>query len=206
MTDKTPASTYAYELHGSCYLNITSECTLRCRFCPKYHHTWQVQQYDLALKQEPELAQVLQAVGDASRYREIVFCGLGEPTQRLSLLLQVATELKLRYGSTIRVNTDGLANLLYHRDVTAQMAAVVDAVSISLNGQNSTVYERHTRPKREGTYPAMLDFARAAKAAGMAVTLTAIDGLEGLDIEACRKIAEEEIGVSFRRRVLDEVG
>ena len=37
------------------------------------------------------------------------------------------------------------------------------------------------------------------------VTLTAIDGLPGVDIAACEKIARD-LGVGFRRRVLGVVG
>jgi TatD DNase family protein len=37
------------------------------------------------------------------------------------------------------------------------------------------------------------------------ITLTAIDGLPGVDIAACEKIARD-LGVGFRRRVLGNVG
>jgi len=194
----------AYALHGNCYLNITSRCTLRCRFCPKHNRNWEVQSYDLSLHHEPTVAEVLAAIGDVTRYQEIVFCGLGEPTQRLDVLLEVARAVK-QQGARVRVNTDGLANLIHGRDVTPELARYVDSVSVSLNAQNAEVYERHTHPKQTGTYPAMLAFIRCAKAAGMEVTATAIDGLDGVDIEACRQLAAS-LGVAFRRRVLDEVG
>ena len=51
----------------------------------------------------------------------------------------------------------------------------------------------------------MLEFVRATRASGMDVTVTAIDGLEGVDIPACERIADT-LGVRFRRRVLDVVG
>ncbi|MCK4574530.1 MAG: TatD family nuclease-associated radical SAM protein [candidate division Zixibacteria bacterium] len=194
----------AYELHGNCYLNITSECTLRCQFCPKYNRTWAVQSYDLTLPYEPTVAEVLEAIGDPHRYKEIVFCGLGEPTKRFDTLMEIAGEMK-REGMRVRVNTDGLANLVEGRDVTSEMAQAVDFLSISLNAQNEEVYNRHTRPRRDGAYDAMLDFAKKAKAAGMDVTLSAIDGLEGVDISACQAIADK-LGLKFRRRVLDDVG
>ena len=194
----------AYELHGNCYLNITSECTLRCQFCPKYNRTWEVQTYDLTLTREPTVAEVVEAIGDPNRYREIVFCGLGEPTKRFDALIEIARKMK-EQGMRVRVNTDGLASLVEGRDVTSEMAEVVDTLSISLNAHNEEIYNRHTRPRREGAFNAMLDFAKKAKAAGMAVTLTAIDGLEGVDIDACREIADN-LGVEFRRRVLDNVG
>ncbi len=196
----------AYELHGNCYLNITDRCTLRCAFCPKFNKTFEVQGYDLRLKFEPSVGEILAAVGDPGRYKETVFCGLGEPTQRLDVLLQVAGKLK-QQGARIRLNSDGLASLVQGRDVTPELAGLIDALSISMNAQNEDVYKRHCRPKKEypGAYQAMLEFANKAKAVIPSVTLTAIDGLEGVDIEACRKIAIE-LGVQFRGRQLDVVG
>ncbi len=198
------AGTIAYPLHGNCYLNITNRCTLRCRFCPKHNRKWVVQSYDLTLKREPEREEILAALGDPGIYHEVVFCGLGEPTQRLDVLLDVANVIK-QQGGRVRLNTDGLANLIYQRDVTPQLARCVDAVSVSLNAHNAEVYERHTHPKLPGAYPALLDFVRCAKAHGMAVTVTAIEGLADVNIAACRLIAETQ-GVAFRRRVLDQVG
>lgn len=204
MPAKSESPILAYELHGNCYLNITSECTLRCQFCPKYNRTWEVQEYDLTLKSEPTVAEVLAAIGDPKRYKQIVFCGLGEPTKRFDVLMEIARKMKDQ-GMSVRVNTDGLVNLVEGRDVTPEMAQVVDQLSISLNAQNEEIYIRHTRPRREGAFEAMLDFAKKAKAAGMDVSLSAIDGLEGVDIKECQHIADG-LGVAFRRRVLDNVG
>lgn len=197
-------SIIAYRLHGNCYLNITSQCTLRCGFCPKYNRSWEVQSYDLRLHREPTVEEVLAAIGDPGEYKEIVFCGLGEPTTRLDVLLAVAREMKAK-GARIRVNTDGLANLREGRDVTPELAEVVDSLSISMNAQDPSVYNEHTKPRLRGAYAAMLEFARLAHERGMEVTLTAIDGLEGVDITACEEIARS-LGVGFRRRVLDVVG
>lgn len=197
-------SIIAYPLHGNCYLNITSECTLRCGFCPKYNRSWEVQSYDLRLHREPTAEEVVAAIGDPTQYREIVFCGLGEPTVRLDVLLTIARAVKAA-GGRVRVNTDGLANLREGRDVTAEMVGVVDALSISMNAQNEAIYIRHTRPKLAGAFAAMLEFARLAGGRGIEVSLTAIDGLEGVDVAACERLAQQQ-GVNFRRRVLDEVG
>jgi TatD family-associated radical SAM protein len=197
-------SIIAYPLHGNCYLNITSECTLRCGFCPKYNRSWEVQSYDLRLHREPTAEEVVAAIGDPTQYREIVFCGLGEPTVRLDVLLTIARAVKAA-GGRVRVNTDGLANLREGRDVTAEMVGVVDALSISMNAQNEAVYIQHTRPRLAGAFAAMLEFARLAGGRGIEVNLTAIDGLEGVDVSACERLAHQQ-GVNFRRRVLDEVG
>lgn len=193
-----------YTLHGNCYLNVTNRCTLRCRFCPKFNGSWTVGGYDLRLDREPSAARMLAAIGDPRRFREIVFCGLGEPTLRLYEVLEVGAELR-RQGAHVRLNTDGLASLVHGRDVTPDLEGSVDAVSISLNAQNSTVYERHCRPPVAGAYDTLLDFTARARDFVPQVTLTAIDGLEGVDIPACREIAAR-LGVEFRRRELDRVG
>ena len=204
--ETSSGDTIAYTLHGNRYLNITSACTLRCAFCPKFNKVWDVRGYHLKLgdKAGPGVEAIMAAVGDPREYGEIVFCGLGEPTLRWQVLLEVARRLKAQEAK-IRLNTDGLANLVNDRDVTPEMAGLIDALSISLNAQNEDLYLRHCRPKREGAYAAMLDFARRAKAHVPEVTLTAINGLEGVDIEACRAIAAD-LGVAFRQRELDVVG
>lgn len=198
------ASVVGYALHGNCYLNVTNRCTLRCCFCPKFNGSWTVGGYDLRLDREPSAARMLAAIGDPRRFREIVFCGLGEPTLRLYEVLEVGAELR-RQGAHVRLNTDGLASLVHGRDVTPDLEGSVDAVSISLNAQNAAVYERHCRPPMPGAYEAMLDFAARARDFVPQVMLTAIDGLEGVDIPACREIAAR-LGVEFRRRELDRVG
>lgn len=196
--------TLCYTLHGNCYLNITWHCTLRCAFCPKFNGSWEVQNYDLRLLQEPTTTEVLSAIGDPGAYKEFVFCGLGEPTLRLDTLLEIAKALKAQ-GAYIRVNTDGLANLVHGRDVIPEMVGKVDALSISMNAQNEEIYNRHCRPKLDGAYQAMLAFTRCAGEVIPQVTATAIDGLPGVDINACQRLAES-LGVDFRRRELDVVG
>lgn len=199
-----PAAVIAYELHGNCYLNITWRCTLRCRFCPKFDNVWTVQGYDLRLHREPDVEEIIDAVGDPRRYRQIVFCGLGESTLCLDDMLQVARRLKA-HGATLRVNTDGLANLVHGEDVTPRLAGLIDSLSISLNAQDEAVYNRHCRPLQPGAWQALQDFATAARQHVPDITLTAIDGLDGVDISACERIAAG-LGVKFRRRVLDAVG
>jgi TatD family-associated radical SAM protein len=193
-----------YTLHGNRYLNITSRCNLRCAFCPKFNGSWSVHDYQLRLYREPPVDEIMTAVGDPRDYHEIVFCGFGEPTLRLYDLLEVGRQLRHR-GAFVRLNTDGLANVVYGRDVTPDLEDNLDALSISMNAQDEVTYNRHCRPPWPGAYPAMLDFAKRARDFVPQVTLTAIDGLPGVDIAACEKIAVG-LGVGFRRRVLDVVG
>jgi TatD DNase family protein len=204
VASKLPEDIVAYELHGNCYINMSKHCTLRCSFCPKFNHTWQVQQYDLHLHQEPTVREIMNAVGDPKEYNEVVFCGLGEPTMRLDVLLRVAKKLKI-LGGNVRVNTDGLANLVHHGDVTPGFRGIIDTLSISMNAQNEKIYNQFCRPKSRHAYEAMLDFTRKATEHVPNVMVSVIDGLPGVDIKACKKIADK-MGVGFKRRELDIVG
>ncbi len=204
METRLESSCVGYTLHGSRYLNITNRCTLRCAFCPKFNDEWTVRDYPLRLSREPTLEEIVAAAGTPGDYREVVFCGLGEPTLRLYTVLDAAARLRSR-TPRIRVNTDGLANLVYRRDVTPDMEGLIDALSVSLNAQDSETYYRYCRPGFPGAYETVLDFVHHAREFVPEITLTAIDGLPGVDIGACRKIADD-LGVGFRRRVLDVVG
>jgi TatD DNase family protein len=194
-----------YTLHGGRYLNITNRCTLRCTFCPKFNGSWTVRDYDLRLfGDEPTVDEIVDAVGDPDEVEEVVFCGLGEPTLRLYTLLDAASRLRGRVPR-LRLNTDGLANLVYGRDVTPDFEDVLQALSVSLNAQDAETYQRHCRPLLPGAHAAVLDFVKRAREFVPEITLTAIDGLPGVDIAACRKLADD-LGVNFRRRVLGVVG
>ncbi|MEO5363190.1 MAG: YchF/TatD family DNA exonuclease [Magnetococcus sp. DMHC-8] len=194
----------AYPIGTGLYLNISRGCSLRCHFCPKWVAPV-VHDYDLTLPRNPSAEAVLAAMGDFSGYREIVFCGYGEPTLRLPVLLEVARAVKQRSTIPIRINTDGLANRVYREDVTPQFRGLIDAVSVSLNAQNEAVYNRNSRPTLPGAYAAVQDFLRVVQAHVPSVTATAIEGLEGVDMAACQRIAEG-LGVRFRKRVLNRMG
>ncbi len=102
--------TLAYPIRDSLYLNITDRCTLRCQFCPKSQDQWGVKDHDLTLASLPDVSEVVEAIeaaGGVGPYDEVVFCGFGEPTLRLSVLLAVAFWVKGQ-GGRVRLNTDGL--------------------------------------------------------------------------------------------------
>src|SRR3989338_6259560 len=121
--------TLAYQIENRLYLNITFRCTLACRFCPKFNGSYTVHEYDLTLCQRPTAAQVIRAIGDSRQFSEVVFCGFGEPTLRLKLLLQVADYIKTG-GGRVRINTDGLANRVHKRNVLPELAGCVGAMSV----------------------------------------------------------------------------
>lgn len=200
----TPAPVIGYSLNGRRYLNVTNRCTLRCSFCPKFNGTWDVKNHDLKLKQDPTATELLEAVGDPSQYDEVVFCGFGEPTLRLYTILEVAKDLTAK-GVRTRLNTDGLANFVHQRDITPDLEGNICALSVSLNAHNAAIYNRHCRPVDETCYGEVLDFIARAREYVPFIALTAIDGLSGVDIGACKKIAHE-LEVEFRSRKLGIVG
>jgi TatD family-associated radical SAM protein len=200
----TSSVTIAYPIGERLYLSITDRCTLACRFCPKTKGSMQVHDYDLSMDHRPSTEEIISAMGDISHYSGIVFCGYGEPTLRLKVLLEVAREVK-RQGGHVRINTDGLANLVNKRNVLPEMSGLVDALSVSLNAQNKTIYNRHCDPALPQAWQALLEFLSLAPQWIPDVTATAINGLEGVDIDACRQLAEKR-GVKFRQRELDRVG
>jgi TatD family-associated radical SAM protein len=194
----------SYRIGDRLYLNITDRCTLECRFCPKTLGQPEVKGYDLSLSHRPTVEEIVAAIGDPARYTEVVFCGYGEPTLRLEALLAVARWIKV-HGGRVRVNTDGLANLVHKDDTLPLLAECVDALSVSMNAQDAAVYERHCQPALPGSYEKMLEFLRAAPRFIPDVTATAIRGLPDVDIDACERLARS-LGVKFRPRDLDKVG
>ncbi|GMT39924.1 MAG: radical SAM protein [bacterium] len=196
--------TIAYTIKDRRYLSITDRCTLACKFCPKTKGSMQVHEYDLSFDHRPETDEIIAVIGNVSDFSWVVFCGYGEPTLRLKTLLEVARYVK-QQGGRVRLNTDGLANLVHKRNVLPEMEGLIDALSVSLNAQNEEIYNYHCAPALKNSWQAMLDFLELAPASIPAVTATTINGLAGVDVEVCRILAEER-GVKFRQRELDLVG
>ncbi len=202
-----PSSRVAYTIRDSVYLNVTAGCTNSCTFCQRGVNPV-VKGHDLRLEQDPTVEGMLLALEEEgwSGRSEVVFCGYGEPTLRLPEILQVASRVKERKPSVrIRLNTNGLANLYYRKNIVPELTTSIDTVSVSLNAQDAATFERLCRPSvGPAPYPSLLDFARKCVAAGLDTVLTVVAHPE-VDIEACRKIAEG-MGAGFRVRPYNEVG
>ena len=184
-----------YPIRNSLYLNITNRCTAACTFCVRYNTDF-VKGHNLRLAEEPTAEDVIREIGDPKRYAEVVFCGYGEPLLRLDVVKAVAAEVK-RQGGRVRIDTNGHANLIHKRNVLPELAGLVDAVSVSLNAQDAALYEKLTQPKFGSmTYDAVKEFIREAKKYIPDVTATVVSA-PGVDVEACRKIAEG-LGAKFR--------
>ncbi len=192
----------AYRIRNSLYLNITNRCSNACSFCVRFHTDF-VKGYNLRLSEEPTLEQLKEAIGEPAAYEEVVFCGYGEPLLRLDLVRALARWIKQR-GGRVRVNTNGYGNLIHGRNILPELKGLVDRFSISLNAHNEETYNQICRPSRPGAFRAVLEFIKEAVRMNYDVVVTAVD-VEGVDIEACRRIASD-LGAGFKLRQLDRVG
>jgi TatD family-associated radical SAM protein len=191
-----------YWLDDKLYLNITNKCSNRCIFCFRNFKRG-VGGFTLKLDHEPSVEDVLSELEDALRMRawkEIVFCGFGEPTERLDLLLELASWIRKHYGNvSLRLNTNGHGNMLNpNRDVAAELkAACVTKVSVSLNAGDEETYNEVCKPSFAGAYAAVIEFIEKAKPV-LDVEVTAVTTPE-IDIHKVEALTKQ-MGVKFRLR------
>lgn len=192
---------YVYEFADSLYLNLTNRCPNNCEFCLR-HDRDGVNGSKLWLMKEPTFDELVEDISlfPISEYKEIVFCGFGEPTCNLSMMSQIGPYLK-RKGCKTRLNTNGLGNLINSRQNVARLIApYIDCVSISLNASTPEVYDEICRSKYgKDAFYAMLQFAKDCVAVGIDTTLSVVDFIGDEEIEACRKLTEGT-GAKFRVR------
>ena len=200
--------TVTYRVGDGLYVNLTNRCPCACTFCIRQNGDGVYGSDSLWLEREPTADEVCASVeenfGDC---RELVFCGYGEPTERLDTLLEVAGRFRKRHlDIPIRVNTNGLADLIAGEPTAHRFKGLVDAVSISLNAPTAEEYVALCRPKFGlAAYSALLKFAKEVKDFVKDVKLTVV-GTADLTPEkeaACRRIAAE-CGVPLRVRRFEQ--
>ncbi|MBO4618804.1 MAG: hypothetical protein J5654_01720, partial [Victivallales bacterium] len=143
---------------------------------------------------------------DYTVFHEVVYCGYGEPTERLDVLLASAKWLKESHPDVhVRVNTNGLADLIAGEPTEARFTGVVDTLSISLNTSDPAEYLAVCRPKfGEVAYPAMLKFAETAKQYVPDVVMTIVDSpVTTPENQAKCKAICERLGVRLRIRAYE---
>jgi len=141
---------YTYRDPTRLYLNATNRCTNRCSFCVRFRVDG-LGGAVLRGEAEPDLEGLLAAVeglGGPAAYREIIWCGFGEPTFRLDLIVAAAPRLRIGQAR-IRLNTNGHACLIHGRDVLPELSGAVDEVSVSLNAPSCARYLELCRPTSE---------------------------------------------------------
>ncbi len=192
-----------YEVHENLYVNLTNRCPCACVFCLRQTRDEMNHSGSLWLEREPTVDEIIAEFDrfDMSKYRELVFCGFGEPTERLEDLLKVAAYVKEKFQIPIRLNTNGLSDLIWQKDTAPMYEGLVDTISISLNTPDSEEYLRLTRSKFGiGSHEAMLHFAGNVSRYVPNVILSTVETtITKEEEQRCREICER-LGVTYRIR------
>lgn len=193
-----------YRYGKNLYINLTNRCPCSCVFCVRDSTPKLGDADSLWLREEPSPEEIL---GELKRYDmeevdQIVFCGYGEPTERLDALLTTAGLIRSELKKTVRLDTNGLGNLINGKDIVPDLAEAIDSVSISLNAPDADTYGRITRCDfdAEEAYASLNGFIRECVEKIGNVTLSIVGGyLSEEDERKCARIADS-LGVAFRIR------
>lgn len=192
-----------YDYGGGLYINMTNRCPCRCDFCIRTITDSLGEADSLWLKREPSADELISMFDDRdlSRYDEVVFCGYGEPTERIDTMFSLCDHIRKTTDLKIRLNTNGLSDLINQRPTAEEIAGKLDAVSVSLNAPTARKYLKLCHPDYGiGAFEAILDFTREIKQYMDDVTMSVVSSsISREDIEECRKIAGS-LGVKFRVR------
>ena len=192
-----------YRYGHNYYINLTNRCPCKCVFCVRNEVDALGDADSLWLSSEPTADEVMAELmsKDLSETDEIVFCGYGEPTERLDTLLEIARRIRSQLGKRVRLDTNGLGNLIHGRDIVPDLSEVLDSVSISLNAPDADEYVKVTgcRFGEEG-YSSLLEFIRECRERIPGVTVSVVGGYISQESEdECARMARA-MGVGFRVR------
>ncbi|GHT59745.1 hypothetical protein AGMMS49531_04340 [Endomicrobiia bacterium] len=191
-------STVSYVFEGNLYLNITNRCMMACPYCIKHKWANKFNGNNLKLEREPSYQEVIESIGDPTKYKEVIFCGYGDSLIDIGAVEKIAKWIKEHKGM-VRINTSGLANRYHGKNILPELKGLVDVISISLNGSNPKEHNKLNRPMfKEESFDEVLKFAKEAKNYIPKVVITVVE-LPGFDVSKVEKLAKE-IGVWFRTR------
>ncbi len=200
------AMTMLYEVGTNLYVNITNRCPCACTFCIRKTADGAYGSDSLWLDHDPSADEIKTAFDkrNLSDYSEIVFCGYGEPLERIETLIEICRYIKAKEGCPpVRLNTNGLSDIINKKPTAHMLEGCIDTVSISLNAGTEECYNRVTNPSfGKGSYDAMLKFADDCKKYVPRVIFTVVDVIPPEEIELARKTAEK-MGIEFRVRKYD---
>lgn len=208
--------TIVYRYKSGLYVNLTNRCPTACVFCVK--RSWKMDYHGSNLDlsgTEPSPAEIIALARkewETAPFDEFVFCGYGEPTMRLEALL--ATARLIRNGKAapippstrVRLNTNGLANAVWGRNVVPEMKGLIDSVHVSLNTSDPAQWAEIMRPMAPWAatgFEKVKEFIREAARLLPEVFATAVEG-NGVDMENFKALAAK-LGAKPRMRPrLDE--
>ncbi|WP_455538413.1 TIGR04100 family radical SAM protein [Terrisporobacter sp.] len=186
--------TILYDYKESLYINLTNKCPCSCVFCIRKETDYVGNSSSLWLNHEPSVDEIKNEFNkfDLSKYDEVVFCGYGEPLMRINEVIEVAKYIRSISNIKIRVNTNGLADLIHGKKTAKLLKDNIDAISISLNAPNKIKYNEVTKPKfGEKSFDALLDFAIDCKKYIGKVNFSVVDEISEEEIEQSKELANK---------------
>ena len=188
-----------YWINNNLYLNVTNKCSNNCYFCFRKFKSG-IKEFNLKLEKEPTFQDIKEEIHtkiNKKNWNEVVFCGFGEPLERLDLVLEITRWLKKNYMITLRVDTNGQGYLLNNeRDVIKELKeAGIDKVRVSLNTHNKEAYKKVCKPNFEDAYKKILYFIKKSMEENIETEVTAVTIPEA-EIMKVKELAEN-IGAKF---------
>ncbi len=185
--------TYLYVLDGNLYVNLTNKCSNACDFCVRNERTSYYGNYLWLKNGDPTAEKVISAAngyGDLTRFKEVVFCGFGEPTYRVAEMVALCDYFHEK-GVKTRLNTNGQGNLINKRDIVPDLKGKIDFVNISLNASCYEKYQHICRSQyKEAGFEGMIDFAKSCRKNGVNCRFSIVDCIGEEEVEACKKLAQ----------------
>ncbi len=193
-----PDTSFTYKIGESLYVNITNRCTADCVFCNRKTDAV-LEGYNLKMtrNEEPPAEKYIEEIGDPKKYKEVVFCGYGEPTIRWDVVKTIAKFTKQNGGRT-RLDTNGHGSFINKRDITPELMGTIDTVSISLNASDASKYAELMRVEKR-MFNEVITFAKSAKQYVEKVVMSVVS-IDEAEIEKSRQIVEDKIGAEFKIR------
>ncbi len=195
---RVPDTKFTYIIGHTLYINVTNRCNANCIFCLRKKEPV-IAGYNLSMNasEEPPAEVYINEIGNPVNYKEIVFCGYGEPTIRWEVIKEIAAYVKAMGGNT-RLNTNGHGNFINKRDITPEMKGIIDVVSISLNSTDASQYSELMNVD-PSLFEEMIHFTVLAQQQVPRVVMSIVS-VDDVEIDKAKNFVENVIGAEFRVR------
>ena len=192
-----------YSLDGGTYLNITNKCPCNCAFCIRSKGDAVGEASMLWFDKEPTFDEIKSAIDDYdfTNIDNAIFCGYGEPTNAYDNLIKTAKYLKeINPDIKLRLNTNGLSDLINNKPTAKELSMLFDAISVSLNEPTSEKYDKITRNIYQGkAFDAMLKFTKECVKYCKDVRMTVVDVISEEEIKQAKEVCAST-GAKFKVR------
>ena len=199
--------TYVYTLDDNLYINLTNKCSNGCDFCVRNERSSYYGNYLWLRNGDPTVEKVIAATkgfGDLTRFKEVVFCGFGEPTYKVAEMVALCDYFHEK-GLKTRLNTNGQGNLINKRDIVPELKDKIDFVNISLNASCVEKYQPICRSQfGESGFSGLIEFAKLCRKNEVACRFSIVDCIGEDEVEACKRLAESiKIPLYIRKYITD---